>query len=142
MNAVRHNAARRRSRHGYVVLPLVSHAPIDLCAAPIDAQGRVAITASWAHSCFLPAYRRAFAIWGPNATAIVHEITGELLPTMRMPPTTGGEIELRRRIELAVAVLQNQAGIPTPYPGGLALPRPVLPPGAPWERALLTGWAR
>jgi hypothetical protein len=115
---------------------------IPACSAPIDALGRITITTQWATTCFLPSYRRAFAMWGANASAIVHEIVAELLPSMAMPPTLGAEVELRRRIELAVAVLQNQAGIPTRFPAQLELPKPRLPSAAPWLRALLTGWAR
>ncbi len=82
-------------------------------------------------------------MWGGNAQAISTEIVGELVPPMRIDPTTGPELELRRRVDLAVAVLLNRGGVPTDFPPQPRTPRPEqMPPGPPWYRALLTGWIR
>lgn len=80
-------------------------------------------------------------MWGANAAALADEIAAELAPDMRIDPRTGAERELKRRIELAVALLLNAEGIPTRYPQEPRSPRPLqIPVGPPWYRALLTGW--
>ena len=129
----------RRTRHGYVAVP---NAPLRDCGSPFVA-GRLRVTSQWALHCFAPAWHRARTMWGGNAQAISTEIVGELVPPMRIVPTTGPEQELRRRVDLAVAVLLNRGGVPTGYPPQPRTPRPeAMPAGPPWYRALLTGWIR
>jgi hypothetical protein len=140
----------RRSRYGYIVglpLPIVIPTPVYLtprnCTPPLSGDGtRLAVTAAWATACFLPAYHRAQIRWGTNSYAITSELVLELLPQARLrAPATAAEQELRRRIELATAILQNQRGIPTQYPRSPTTPRPIQRRIRPaWLRALLTGW--
>lgn len=111
------------------------------CGTPI-VEPDVIIDARWAIDCFWPTYLDARAMWGPNATAVVGEILLALAPgTALALPRTGAEIELRRRIELAVAVLMGQEGIPVAFPPRTSVPRPFQATQirVPWIRALVTG---
>lgn len=111
------------------------------CGSPI-VEPDIIIDARWAVDCFWPTYLDARAVWGPNVGAVVAEILLALAPDLALAvPRTGAEIELRRRVELAVAVLMGQEGIPVAFP-----PRPLVPRPSqagqirvPWIRALVTG---
>jgi len=135
-----------RSRHGYVIgLPVylasaraLGPAPWQ-CAAVVDERGHLMLTPAWASACFVPAYHRARISWGPNKTAIATEVTHALWPWAsvgRRRPAA--EVELHRRIELAVAVLLNAVRYPPPPAWPLA-PQPHAPA---WMSALVTGSVR
>lgn len=143
----------RRTRYGYRVgLPAVPVMPVGRlpryldarsCTPPLSDDGtRLQVSAAWATACFLPAYHQAHLRWGANEHAITAELVHELVPSARLHSAkSGAEHQLRHRIALAVAVLQNQAGIPTPYPPAAPTPRPRVRSLRPaWLRALLTGW--
>ena len=152
--SVRSRANPTWSRYGYrLSVPIAPVVPRGVvtpgylvsaqCRPPLSPDGtRLAVTSAWASACFLPAYHRSQQRWGGNATAITAELVHELLPGARLSaPATGAEHQLRQRIELAVAVLQNQSGYPTPYSLVAPTPRPrVRSPRPAWLRALLTGW--
>jgi len=145
------NPGIRRSRHGYVIgVPVYRLAPLGLvpppwrCAAPIDPRGRLILTPAWATACFVPAYHRARAAWGPNKKAITTEVMHDLWPWASVRGSrSAAEAELRRRVELAVAALLNAEGTPARYP-----PPPLWPVGLPsprtpsWLSALITGAIR
>lgn len=143
---------RRRSRFGYfvgvpVVLPPAAFPtfvqPVGCPPPLIDAGTRIAVTGRWATACFMPAYHRARLRWDGNATAIGAELMLELVPQAAIGPArTAAEQELRRRIDLAVAVLLNSEGVVVPYPPSPPTPRPPTNRRQPaWLRALTTGWA-
>lgn len=123
-------------------VPYAVPVEIPLCPPPFD-NGRLFVTPRWATECFAPTYESARALWGGNAAALSTEILLQIMPDAAIGvPMTGPERELRRRIDLAVAVLLGAEGIPTRFPPNPVTPRPV---GArriavPWIRALVTGW--
>lgn len=140
-----HRSIARRTPHGYLA---VGPSPVP-CQTPVVFDSamnleRLSITDTWVRSCFMPAYRRARTAWGPNARAIAQEIVSDLSPDIRLlSPATGAERELLRRVDAAVAALLNESGVPTRYPADPKTPRPTsMPTGAPWYRALMTGWLR
>lgn len=101
------------------------------------------LTPRWATECFLPNYEIQRGMWGGNAAALSTEILLQIMPDAALGlPLTGPERELRRRIELAVAVLLGAEGIPTRFPPNPPTPRPPQARriGVPWIRALVTGW--
>ena len=127
---------------GYPVpLPVFVPVGVDPCVSPITG-ARLDVTAAWAINCFWPAYQSAQIVWGPNAPAVAGEIVMQLLPELAMRPSIAAERELRRRIDLAIAVLLNAEGIPTRFPANPPLPRPPRASQieVPWIRALVTGW--
>ena len=143
----------RRTRYGYRVgVPVVPVVPLGRapgyltaisCAPPLSHDGtRLQVSSAWATACFMPAYHQAHLRWGVNDSAITAELVHELVPNARLhTAASGAEHQLRQRIALAVAVLQNQAGIPTAYPPAAPTPRPRVRSLRPaWLRALLTGW--
>lgn len=112
------------------------------CPPPVLA-GRIVVNDAWAFECFLPAYHQARLRWGSNAAAVTQEVLLALDPgTVIGPATLGVDVELRRRIELAVAILLGQEGIPTRFPPNPMTPRPAAASSitVPWVRALRTGW--
>ncbi|MCH9637722.1 MAG: hypothetical protein K0U16_07245 [Gammaproteobacteria bacterium] len=137
--AIRPIVGLGRTRHGYVD----AGPSTTVCHVPIE-DGALVVTPEWIRICFMPAYAQARTTWGGNAASITTEILSDLAPGMRVRrPKTGAERELRRRVELAVAVLLNAAGVPTRYPADPITPRPrVMPAGPAWYRALMTGWSR
>jgi hypothetical protein len=138
-----------RARFGWpwfwpVAVPVPVEVPVALteCPAPF-ADGRLVVTSRWATDCFAPAYEQARSMWGANAAALSTEVLLTLLPDAELGlPALGAEQELRRRIELAVAVLLGGEGIPVRYPPNPPSPRPPSASqiNTPWIRALVTGW--
>jgi len=113
------------------------------CTSPLSRDcSTLQISPQWAIACFKPTYHRLRATYGQNYEAIVEALLHQLVPQCSSPPQRGAEIELRRRVMLAVAVFMNREGIPVHYPPQARFPRP--PSAAtitqPWLRALLTGW--
>lgn len=113
-----------------------------MCRSAI-VNGRLAIDEEWAVNCFAPIYQDARAQWGSNAAALATDVLVTVMPDARLgTPASGPEYELRRRIELAVAVLLGAEGIPTRFPADPVTPRPrnASKISTPWIRALVTGW--
>jgi len=113
------------------------------CPPPPIVAGRLAIDEGWAATCFWPTYSDARAQWGNNAAAIATTVLLAVMPDAALGvPSTGPEHELRRRIELAVAVLLSADGVPTRLPRNPPSPRPPRASQitTPWIRALVTGW--
>lgn len=127
-------------RYGYAPAPPLATVLVD---DPTDGSS-LSVTRKWVEACFVPAFVRARNIWGFNPGAIRDEILGDLTPQIRVRgPFTGAEMELRRRIEMAIALIFNEQGAVVPLPSDPRTPRPTtLPDGPPWYRALQTGWAR
>lgn len=113
------------------------------CADPLQNQcRRLNITPRWAHECFITSYRRMRQLYRGDAELMTSAIARELAPDCPFPTKTGAGAEYERRIKLAVAILLNREGIPTPYPPEPVTPRPPEADTVrePWLRALLTGW--
>lgn len=122
------------------VIPIA--APGLACTAPIG-NGRLAIDEAWAYRCFAPAFDQARAQWGNNAVGLSTDVLLAVMPDAALGvPASGPEHELRRRIELAVAILLGAEGIPTRFPPNPPTPRPRVAStiATPWVRALVTGW--
>lgn len=66
---------------------------------------RLTVTSGWVVECFKPSYYEMLSVFGDNVDAIVDGITQQLMPFCNVTPTTGAEIELRRRMTNAVATL-------------------------------------
>lgn len=117
--------------------------PVSSCPPPPIVAGHLAIDEGWAATCFWPAYADARDQWGNNATAIATTVLLAVMPDAALGvPSTGPEHELRRRIELAVAVLLSAEGTPVRMPRNPPSPRPLRASQivTPWIRALVTGW--
>jgi hypothetical protein len=113
------------------------------CTSPLSRDcSTLQISAQWAIACFKPTYHRLRSMYGFNYEAIVNAIVQQLVPQCSMPPQRGAELELHRRISLAVAALMNREGVPVQYPSTARYPRPqqAATITQPWLRALLTGW--
>lgn len=125
-----------------VAAPLTYDAQSPVCTSPIEG-GVLVIDGRWAVECFWPAYAEARLQWGGNASSLAQEILLQIDPGASIESVgRGAEDELRRRVELAVAVLLNDDGIPTKYPRRAVTPRPSRADQirVPWIRALVTGW--
>jgi len=130
------------------IVPIAAPIPylvetISPCRVPIDPNGRLVIRGDWAVSCFWPVYVEARMRWGTAASSMASDVQLMLMPDAATGfSDNGAEVELRRRIELAIATLLNADGIPTPYPEASILPRPAHANriDVPWIRALMTGW--
>jgi hypothetical protein len=90
----------------------------------------------------MPRYYELRARYGADYEGIVHDLMLHETPHCHLEPVTGAEIELQRRVELAVAVLLRLDGVDVPFPPNPAYPRPLRANRIrqPWLRALLTGW--
>jgi hypothetical protein len=105
--------------------------------------GRLLIDEAWAYRCFAPAFDQARAQWRNNAVGLSTDVLLAVMPDAALGiPASGPEYELRRRIDLAVAILLGAEGIPTRFPPNPPTPRPrdASRITIPWVRALVTGW--
>jgi hypothetical protein len=72
-----------------------------------DDASTLSVTASWAVQCFVPLVNTLADEFGSEPTAICEAVWCEF-PQCNVVPTTEAEVELRKRIETAVAAILQQ----------------------------------
>lgn len=114
-----------------------------ICVKAPIVRSELAVTPRWAALRYLPHYFRERRRWGNDYEAVVGDLVHRLLPEAGLArPTSGAELELRRRIHLATAILFACEGTPVYFPPPPRAPRPwtTVRHAQPWMRALMTGW--